>query len=107
MLQTEMAIADERQTGKLAENQPRPILENFIYNKVIHKVMETLAKTRKIGGSLVITLPKTVVEAEDLTIGQTVKIDVKKIKKSGFGLCKGLGHFSKESKFKGQLEKNE
>ncbi len=81
--------------------------ENFIYNKIIHIVMEILTKTRKIGGSLVITLPKTVVEAEELTIGQMVVVDVKKIKKSGFGLCRGLGPFVKESKFKGQIEKNE
>jgi len=33
-----------------------------------------------------------------------VKIEIKKVKKSGFGLFKGLGKFTKEDKFKGQLE---
>ena len=68
--------------------------------------MESLAKTRKIGGSLVVTIPKTIVEEEDLIENQIVKIDVKKIKKSGFGMFRGLGKFTKEDKFKGQLEKD-
>lgn len=69
--------------------------------------METLVKTRKIGGSLVITIPKTIVEEEGLTEGQTVKVNVKKLGKSGFGIFKDLGRFTKEDKFKGQLEENE
>ena len=68
--------------------------------------MEVLAITRKIGGSLVITIPKTIVEEEGLTEGQTVKVDVKKLGKSGFGIFKDLGRFAKKDKFKGQLEKN-
>jgi len=35
------------------------------------------------------------------------KKKVKKIKKSGFGLCKGMKPFSKEDKLRGQLEENE
>jgi hypothetical protein len=69
--------------------------------------MENLAKTRKIGGSLVVTIPKLVVEEEGLKADQTVKIDIKKVKKSGFGMFKGIGPFSKKDKFIGQLEKNE
>lgn len=69
--------------------------------------MEALTKTRKIGGSLVATIPKTVVEEEGLKEDQTITIEIKKLKKSGFGISKGLAFFSKEDKFKGQLEKNE
>lgn len=69
--------------------------------------METITKTRKIGGSLVVTIPKTVVEEENLMENQAVKIDIKKVKKSGFGISKGLASFTKEDKFKGQLEKDE
>lgn len=69
--------------------------------------METLTKTRKIGGSLVVTIPKTIVEEEGLTADQTVKIDIKKVRKSGFGMFKGIGPFTKDSKFKGQLEEHE
>lgn len=66
--------------------------------------METLTKTRRIGGSLVVTIPKTIVEEEGLKEDQTVKINIAKVRKSGFGLFKELGHFTKEDKFKGQLE---
>ena len=69
--------------------------------------MEILAKTRKIGGSLVVTIPKEIVEHEGLIENQTVKIEIKKIRKSGFGMSKGLASFTKEDKFRGQLEKNE
>ncbi|HZX12634.1 MAG TPA: hypothetical protein VFE88_04230 [Candidatus Nanoarchaeia archaeon] len=66
--------------------------------------MEALAKTRKLGGSLIVTIPKMVVENENLREDELVKIEIKKVKKSGFGLFKGLGKFTKEDKFKGQLE---
>lgn len=66
--------------------------------------MESLTTTRKIGGSLVVTLPKTVVEEEGLTENQIVKIAVTKLKKSGFGLFKGISPFTEKDKFKGQLE---
>ncbi len=67
--------------------------------------METITKTRRIGGSLVVTIPRNVVEEEGLIENQTVKIEIGKIRKSGFGLHKELTPFSKEGKFKGQLEK--
>ena len=69
--------------------------------------MEAITKTRKIGGSLMITIPKKIVELEGLTEDQIVKIKINKLEKSGFGISKGLVKFSREDKFKGQLEKNE
>jgi len=50
--------------------------------------METLTKTRRIGGSFIVTLPKTMVETENLTDNQIVTIEVRKVKKSGFGMFK-------------------
>mgnify|MGYP001581909453 CR=1 FL=1 len=69
--------------------------------------MEAATKTRRIGGSLVVTIPRFIVEHEGLTEDQMVEIEVKKIKKSGFGMCKGIGPFTREDKFKGQLEEDE
>lgn len=67
--------------------------------------MESLTKTRKVGGSLMITIPKQVVELEDLHADELVRIKIQKIKKSGFGISKGKGvKFTKEDKFRGQLE---
>jgi len=58
--------------------------------------MEALTKTRKIGGSLVVTIPKVIVEGEGLIEDQMVKIEVEKVKKSGFGLLRGMRSFTKE-----------
>lgn len=69
--------------------------------------METIARTRKIGGSLVVTIPKEITETEGLLPNQFVKINVNKIKASGFGISKGLASFTKEDKFRGQLEEDE
>ncbi len=82
-------------------------IENFIYNKIIPDVtlnMEALIKTRKIGGSLAVTIPHELVEHENLVENEMVKITIEKVKKSGFGMFKNLGSFTKSDKLKGQLE---
>mgnify|MGYP001100757287 CR=1 FL=1 len=53
-----------------------------------------LAKTRKVGGSLVITLPKELVESKKIKEGEIIEITVKKVKKDGFGTFKGLSPFT-------------
>ena len=58
--------------------------------------MESVTKLRKVGGSIVATVPKKIIELEGLMPGQTVMIEVKKIKKSFFGAAKGIGSFTKE-----------
>ena len=58
--------------------------------------MESVTKLRKVGGSIVATVPKRIIELEGLAPGQIVKIKVEKIKKSFFGAAKGIGTFTKE-----------
>ena len=58
--------------------------------------MESITKLRKVGGSIVATVPKQVIELEGLIPGRIVKINVEKIKKSFFGAAKGIGSFTKE-----------
>ena len=60
--------------------------------------MNSITKLRKVGGSIVATVPKKLVETENLEEGQLVKIAVTKIKKNRFGSCKGIGSFTKEDK---------
>jgi bifunctional DNA-binding transcriptional regulator/antitoxin component of YhaV-PrlF toxin-antitoxin module len=55
---------------------------------------ECLAKTRKVGGSLVVTLPKEIVEANKIKEGEIIEISVKKLRKDGFGVLKGVGSFT-------------
>lgn len=66
--------------------------------------MKTLTRTRGIGGSLVVTIPKEIVKEELLCEGELVEIQVEKVKKDFFGALKGIGSFTKEDELKSQLE---
>ena len=66
--------------------------------------MEVLTKLRKVGGSVMARIPKEILEQESLHPGETIKIEVKKVKISGFGSLKGMRSFTKDDEFKGQLE---
>lgn len=66
--------------------------------------MKTVSRTRKIGGSLVITLPKEIVKEEGIIEGELIEVEAKKLKKSGFGLLKGMISFTKEDKFKSDYD---
>lgn len=43
-----------------------------------------------------VTLPKELVENEKIKEGEIVKIRVKKLRKDGFGILKGVGPFTVE-----------
>jgi bifunctional DNA-binding transcriptional regulator/antitoxin component of YhaV-PrlF toxin-antitoxin module len=60
----------------------------------------SLVKTRKVGGSLIITIPKEMVEREGLTEGEIVEVRIKKIGKDFFGALKGIGSFTPEDELK-------
>jgi len=57
-------------------------------------ILTSLAKTRKVGGSIVVTLPKELVENKKIKEGEIVEITVKKVRKDGFGVLKGLTPFT-------------
>ena len=65
--------------------------------------MEVLTRTRRIGGSLIITIPKEIVREESLKEDELVGIKIEKIKKSGFGILKGMRSFSKEDELDTEL----
>lgn len=58
--------------------------------------METIARTRKVGGSLMVTIPKEIVKEEGIREGEAIKIQVEKVRKDYFGILKGMRPFSKE-----------
>ena len=62
--------------------------------------MEALARTRRIGGSIVVTLPREVVKTEGISEGELVEIKVKKKRRDYFGALKGIGSFTKEDRMK-------
>ena len=57
---------------------------------------KALAKTRKVGGSIMVTIPKEVAEQEDIREGELVEIEVKKAKRSGFGIDPEVGSMTRE-----------
>lgn len=58
--------------------------------------MQVIVKTRKVGGSVMATFPKNVVDALDIKDNEFLKVDVEKVKKDFFGKLKGIGKFSIE-----------
>ena len=56
----------------------------------------TIVKTRRIGGSIVVRIPKDVAAKEGIREDEFVEIDVKKAKGEWFGAFPALKKFSRE-----------
>lgn len=65
--------------------------------------METLTKTRTIGGSLIVTIPKEVVDAISIKEGELIKINVEKVKIDGLGALKGIGKFTRRDRMEERI----
>ena len=50
--------------------------------------LKSIARTRKIGGSLVVTIPKEIVKEEQLEENQIIEISIKKPRRNYFGIFK-------------------
>jgi len=59
-----------------------------------------LVKTRRVGGSLVVTLPKEVTDSKGIEEGEIVEITVKKLRVDGFGALRGIGPFTADDELK-------
>jgi len=57
---------------------------------IIVAILVSLAKTRRVGGSLVITQPKELVESKKIKEGEIVEITVEKVRKVNTILPSGL-----------------
>lgn len=55
-----------------------------------------LVKTRKVGGSIVVRIPKETAEQEGIQAGEVVELEVRKARKEWVGALKGVGSFSRE-----------
>lgn len=56
---------------------------------------ETIQRARKVGGSIMVRIPKEIVEIEGIKEGETLQVDIKKLKKDFFGITPGLLPFNK------------
>lgn len=61
--------------------------------------MKTFARTRKFGGSIVVTLPKEIIKEENNQEENLWERDIQKTKKNYFGLLKGMKKFTKKDEF--------
>ncbi len=55
-----------------------------------------LAKARKIGGSMMVVIPREVVEQEDIREGELIELEVRRARKSWFGATPGISPFAHE-----------
>ena len=51
---------------------------------------------QRVRGSLVVQLPKEVIELEDINVGDNVAIEVRKTRASVFGIFPGIGPMTRE-----------
>lgn len=58
--------------------------------------MKTVARTRAVGGSLIVTIPKEIVNEEGIREGELIQIDIEKAKKSFYGALKGMKPYKRE-----------
>ena len=63
-------------------------------------MVSCLTKTRKVGGSIVVTLPKELVETQKIRENEFVEVTVKKCRKNGFGVLKNMAPFTVEDELK-------
>ena len=59
-------------------------------------MVKALVRARKVGGSIVVSIPKEVVQEEGITEGELVELDVHKATKDWFGAFPKLRPFSRE-----------
>lgn len=59
-----------------------------------------LVRTRRVGGSLVVTLPKEVTDSKGIKEGEIVEITVKRLRVDGFGALRGIGSFTADDELK-------
>ena len=58
---------------------------------------ETIQRTKKIGGSLMVRIPKDIVELESIHEGEAVQLQIKKIRKDWFGSVPDFTPWNKET----------
>ena len=55
-----------------------------------------IVKVRSVGGRLVVTIPNEVAREQGLKPGELVNIEVRKAKRSFFGMDRGIGPFTQD-----------
>jgi antitoxin component of MazEF toxin-antitoxin module len=59
-------------------------------------MVRALAKAKKVGGSIMVRIPKEVVQQEDIHEGEMVELDVRKARRKWFGVTPQISEFTHE-----------
>jgi bifunctional DNA-binding transcriptional regulator/antitoxin component of YhaV-PrlF toxin-antitoxin module len=55
-----------------------------------------VSRAVSVGGSLMVTIPKQIAEMLNIHPNESLELEVRKLKKSGFGLYAGIKSFTKD-----------
>ena len=64
----------------------------------------TTIRATRVGGSIMIRIPKEIADIEHITEGTYVHIDVKKARRDFFGSMKGVKPFTKEDRMRSKYD---
>jgi len=67
-------------------------------------MVQTIQKTKRIGGSLMVRIPKDIVDNEHIQQGDVIQLDIKKLRKDWFGAFPGIAPFKKEDRMHSKYE---
>lgn len=65
---------------------------------------ETIQQTKRIGGSLMVRIPKDIVALVGIREGEYVKVGLEKLRKDYFGTAHNLTAFTKEDRMRSKHE---
>jgi len=58
--------------------------------------MKALTKTKAVGGSIMVVIPRNIIAGEGIKPDEIVEIEISKPKKEGFGILKNIKPFTKK-----------
>jgi len=56
----------------------------------------TIQRAKRVGGSLMVRIPKEIVELENIREAEAVQVDIQKARRSFFGISRGLKPYNKK-----------
>ncbi len=59
-------------------------------------MVSVVVKAKKVGGSIMVRVPKEIVEQQDIKPGELVEVQIRKARKDGFGMFPHLPPFTRE-----------
>lgn len=62
-------------------------------------MVELIQRAKRVGGSIMVRIPKDAVELEQIADGDLIRFEPKKVRRDVFGSLPDVGPFTQEDKF--------